>query len=98
MANTKIKIKQSSVSGNIPNPSQLDQGELALNTADQKMYSKDSNGVIFEVGASSGGGIIGLTNRTYDMGDYNRDVYFDAGDSDDVAFITQGAYDGGGAE
>lgn len=97
MANTKIKIKQSSVSGNIPTASQLDQGELALNTADQKMYSKDSNGVIFEVGASSGG-TYDMSGGTYDMGDYNRDVYFDAGDSDDVAFITQGAYDGGGAE
>ena len=97
MANTKIKIKQSSVSGNIPTSGQLDQGELALNTADQKMYSKDSNGVIFEVGAGSGGGIIGLTNRTYDMGDYNRDVYFDAGDANDGIFAVQGSYDGGGA-
>jgi len=31
------------------------------------------------------------------MGDYNRDVYFDGGDSDDVVFVTQGTYDGGDA-
>jgi len=86
MANTKIKIKQSSVSGNI-------QGELALNTADQKMYSKDSNGNVFEIGGT-GGAII---NQTYDMGDYNRDVYFDAGDANDGIFAVQGSYDGGGA-
>jgi hypothetical protein len=47
---TKVKIKQSSVSGNTPLDSQIDQGELALNTADKKLYSKDSNGDVFEIG------------------------------------------------
>jgi hypothetical protein len=47
---TKVKIKQSSVSGNKPLDSQIDQGELALNTADKKLYSKDSNGDVFEIG------------------------------------------------
>jgi len=57
------------------------------------MYSKDSNGNVFEIGGT-GGAII---NQTYDMGDYNRDVYFDAGDANDGIFAVQGSYDGGGA-
>lgn len=93
MANTKIKIKQSSVSGNIPTSGQLDQGELALNTADQKMYSKDSNGTVFEIGGTGGA----ILNQTYDMGNYNREVIFDAGDANDGIFAVQGSYDGGGA-
>ena len=40
MAGTVVKIKQSSVVGKIPSASDLQQGELALNTADVKLYSK----------------------------------------------------------
>lgn len=43
---TKIKHKRSSVSGNIPLPNQLEPGELAVNTADGKIYlRKDDNTV-----------------------------------------------------
>ena len=38
MANPTIKVKRSSVSGKIPTTSQLDLGELALNTFDGKVY------------------------------------------------------------
>ena len=59
MAGTIVKIKQSAVAGRVPTHSAgstyIEQGELALNTADQKLYSKDSSGTIFEIGASSGG-------------------------------------------
>ena len=59
MAGTVVKIKQSAVAGRIPTHSAgstyIEQGELALNTADQKLYSKDSSGTIFEIGANSGG-------------------------------------------
>ena len=53
MANITIKIKQSSVAGKVPTASQLEQGELALNTSDQKLYSKDSSGVIFSIKADA---------------------------------------------
>jgi hypothetical protein len=58
MADTKIKIKQSAISGRSPsadptNSAYIEQGELALNTADQLLFSKDSNGNIFSIG---GGG------------------------------------------
>ena len=60
MAGTVVKIKQSSVAGRLPthntgNATDIAQGELALNTADQKLYSKDSSGTIFQIGGSSGG-------------------------------------------
>jgi len=55
---TKIKIKQSSVAGNLPSgvstdPAYIEQGELAINTADQILYSKDSSGNIFAVTSGS---------------------------------------------
>ena len=47
----KIQIKRSSVSGNAPNTSNIDTGELALNITDGVLYS--SNGTaVFEVGAN----------------------------------------------
>ena len=43
---TKIKHKRSSISGNVPTPNQLEPGELAVNTADGKIYlRKDDNSV-----------------------------------------------------
>jgi len=55
MAGTTVKIKQSSVASKIPVAGDISQGELALNTADQKLYSKDGSGTIFEIGGGSGG-------------------------------------------
>jgi hypothetical protein len=50
MAST-IKVKRSAVSGNAPNTSNIDTGELALNTADGILYSSDGSNV-FEIGAN----------------------------------------------
>ena len=60
MAGTVVKIKQSAVAGRLPthntgNATDIVQGELALNTADQKLYSKNASGTIFQIGGSSGG-------------------------------------------
>ena len=60
MAGTIVKIKQSSVAGRLPThntsaSTDIVQGELALNTADQKLYSKNSSGTVFEIGGGSGG-------------------------------------------
>jgi hypothetical protein len=53
MANT-IKIKRSAVSGNVPTTSQLELGELAVNTHDGKLYTKKDDGTasVIEIGAS----------------------------------------------
>lgn len=42
----KILIKKSTVAGKVPTPAQLDVGELAVNTADAILYTKDSDGTI----------------------------------------------------
>ena len=43
---TKILIKKSSTSGGIPLAADLDQGELAVNLADRKIYTKDNSNAI----------------------------------------------------
>ena len=52
MANT-IKIKQSSVASKIPLATDLLQGELAINTIDEKLYTKNSVGDVVELGGST---------------------------------------------
>jgi hypothetical protein len=53
VANT-IRIKRSSTASNVPTAGELLEGELAINTnpADRKLYSKDSGGTVFEIGAA----------------------------------------------
>jgi len=88
MAGTVVKIKQSSVAGKKPVSGDIEQGELALNTSDQKLYSKDGSGNIFEISSS----------LHFDMGDSLRHVYVDGGDSNDGLYAAPfDSYDGGGA-
>jgi len=61
MANT-VKLKKSSVTGKIPQSTDIDYGEVALNYADGKMYFKDSSNVIQLFGASNA--VDTLTNKT----------------------------------
>lgn len=53
MANT-IKIKRSAVAGKVPGTSDLDLGELALNTFEGKLYTKKDDGTakIIELNAN----------------------------------------------
>ena len=46
-----VKIKRSSVQGKAPTTSDLEQGEIALNTRDKKLFSSDGSSV-FEVGSN----------------------------------------------
>ena len=93
MAGTVVKIKQSAVAGKVPLATDLQQGELALNTADVKLYSKNSSGAIITLASVSN-----QSDQTFDMGDVNGNVILDGGDSNDAIFVTQGSYDGGSAE
>lgn len=52
---TIVKLKQNSIGGQIPDPADLEIGELAMNVADKKLYSKDVGGNIFHVNASATG-------------------------------------------
>ena len=94
MAGTVVKIKQSSVAGKVPSASDLQQGELALNTADVKLYSKNGSGQVITLAS---GAETAVTETLFDMGDALGNVILDGGDSNDAAFITHGTYDGGGA-
>lgn len=58
MANT-IKLKRSAVAGKVPSTSDLQLGELGLNTHDGKLFTKKSVGgteSIVEIGAGASGG------------------------------------------
>jgi hypothetical protein len=92
MAGTVVKIKQSSVAGKEPSTGDIQQGELALNTADVKLYSKNASGEIITLAAGAT-----TFTQTFDMGNFERDVILDGGDHNDSIFVTQGSYDGGGA-
>ena len=89
MANT-VRLKRSAVQGKTPTTSDLQLGELALNTYDGKLYTKKDDGTasIVEIGAGGGGvsgdiavdsAAIGLasteTNTTLDVsGAYSGNV------------------------
>jgi len=55
MANT-ILIKRSSTAGATPAAGSLTQGELAVNTADGKLFTKKTDNTVVEIGAGGGGG------------------------------------------
>jgi hypothetical protein len=56
MANT-IKIKRSAVASKVPTTTDLELGELALNTFDGKLYTKKDNGTASIVELSGGAGV-----------------------------------------
>jgi len=49
MANT-ILLKRSSTASSVPAAGSLQAGELAVNLADQKLYSKTAGGTVVQVG------------------------------------------------
>ena len=53
MANTTIRLKKSSVSAHLPDPTQLDHGEIALNYADGKIFYKDPANNIQQISGSA---------------------------------------------
>ena len=51
---TKIIIKNSAVEGKVPDGTAIDAAELAINLKDQKLYSKDADGNVFDpIGAGA---------------------------------------------
>jgi TRAP-type C4-dicarboxylate transport system permease large subunit len=51
---TTIQIKSSETAGSVPLAAQLAVGELAVNLADAKIYSKTSGGTIVQVSGTTG--------------------------------------------
>ena len=60
MANT-IKLKRSSTASDTPSASDLEVGELAINTADAKLFTKHTDNTIKEISGSGGGGSVTLS-------------------------------------
>lgn len=54
MANT-IQIKRSSTAAAIPTAGQLAVGELAVNLLDRKLFSKNADGDVFQLGGGATG-------------------------------------------
>ena len=48
----KVITKTSTVAGKAPLSSDLDIGELAVNTADKKLYTKHSNNAVVQIGTT----------------------------------------------
>lgn len=83
MATVAIKPKRSETASSVPSSGDLQVGEIAINSADQKIYTKTSGGSIVEVGnVSSGGGGSGesvswsvtQSSHGFSVGDV---IYFD---------------------
>lgn len=56
MAN-KFILKRSSVANKVPLAADLDIGELAVNTADGKLFVKLADGSVAQIGGSGGGSV-----------------------------------------
>ena len=64
MAN-KIIIKKSSVAAKVPVAGDLEIGELAVNLADAKLYTKNAGGTVIQLGGGSGSGdVVGPASAT----------------------------------
>ena len=52
---TVIKPKRSETASSVPSTSDLEVGEVAINSADQKIYTKKSDGTVVEVANAASG-------------------------------------------
>ena len=59
MAFQRIRIKNTNVAGKVPGADKLDTAELCINLKDQKLYSKDTNGDVFEIAGGSNASVPG---------------------------------------
>ena len=66
-----IKLKRSETALSIPQASDLEAGELALNVADGKFFTKTTGGTVKEVG---GGGSVILNDVTSNGNITNQDI------------------------
>ena len=55
MATVAIRPKRSETASSVPSSGDLEVGEVAINSADQKIYTKKSDGTVVEVANASVG-------------------------------------------
>ena len=73
---TVIKLKRSTVASRVPTTSDLADGEVAINIADEKIYV-NNGGTIVQISDNTGGAeiaahLIPATNDTYDLGSSSK--------------------------
>jgi len=54
---TVIKLKKSETASSVPDTNDIVQGEVAINSADKKIYVRDSNDNIVEIANTAGEGL-----------------------------------------
>ena len=64
-----IKLKQSPVTGKVPQPFDLVPGEIALNTADGLIYARKNNGIVTSLNPIKSGGCNYDISKKYKTGD-----------------------------
>lgn len=92
MANT-VKLKRSSVAGKVPTTSDLQLGELALNTYDGKLFTKKDDGTasIVELSGGGGGGSGAYTiSSTPPSSPASGDMWFDLDTGAEFSYINDG--------
>jgi hypothetical protein len=94
MANT-IKLRRSATAGSVPTTGQLALGELAMNTADGKLFMKtDVSGTESIVEIGSGGGSITIANAPPAAVDSDPgDIYWDEDDGSAYIYYDDGTGD-----
>jgi hypothetical protein len=65
MSNTIIRLKKSSIASHLPDPAQLEYGEIALNYADGKIFYKDASGNVQQISGSANSFSTISANGTY---------------------------------
>ncbi len=73
MANV-IKPKRSSVAGNVPTTAQIGQYEIAMNTADKKIYTSDGTNIL----QIASGSLMGLSDILLTSKQNNDSLYYDS--------------------
>ena len=91
MANV-FKPKRSSTASSVPTTSNLADGELAVNSADKKIYLRDGTNIIEVANASSGGssGITTFQDKVHLLDDIKLHIGGAAGDDGDLQIYHDG--------
>jgi len=71
---TRIIIKSNSNAGAAPSPSELAVAELAINTADGKLYTKLASGTVTQVSGSSSSSGVSSSSGDSDGGTYTDNI------------------------
>lgn len=88
MANPKIVLKNSTVSGVVPSANDLDIGEVALNLADNKFFTKNNAGQVIQLNTTHQE-VIDLidANQKLEVFEYDSVSMFPASGVDNVIYI-----------